>query len=198
MPSSTGSFLHKDRTASAGRFFTTIAAKEACSSAILQYKIKRSFKKFSLCVCVLVYQRKQFFFQVVIATAKCLIICFSKRQSLNNTGQCKVETNFSFRLLKQVTFFWACVLSHFSCVQLFVTLWIVAYQAPLSMGFSRQEYWSGLPCCLPGHLPDLGIEPTSLMSPAFAGRVLTISAIWEAQAFFHNLPHSLKCYLLGQ
>ena len=54
----------------------------------------------------------------------------------------------------------------FICVQLFVTLWTAAHQAPLSMGFSRQEYWSGLPCPPPGDLPDLGIEPTTLASPA--------------------------------
>ena len=48
-----------------------------------------------------------------------------------------------------------------SCVQLFVTPWTVAYQAPLSMGFSRQEYWSGLSFPSPGGLPDPGIEPTS-------------------------------------
>ena len=64
-----------------------------------------------------------------------------------------------------------CMLSHFSCVQLFATLWIAACQAPLSMGFSRQEYWSGLPCTPPGYLPDTGIKPTSLMSPALAGRI---------------------------
>ena len=46
-----------------------------------------------------------------------------------------------------------------SRVRLFVTLWTVAYQAPLSMGFSRQEYWSGLPFPSPGDLPDPGIEP---------------------------------------
>ena len=45
-------------------------------------------------------------------------------------------------------------------------LWIVALQIPLSMGFSRQGYWSKLPCPPPGDLPDPGIEPTSLMSPA--------------------------------
>ena len=55
-----------------------------------------------------------------------------------------------------------------SCVQLFATPWTVTYQAPLSMGFSRQEYWSGLPCCPPGNLTDLGIKPESLMSPALA------------------------------
>ena len=59
-----------------------------------------------------------------------------------------------------------CMLSHFSCVQLFETLWTVA---PLFMRFSRQEYWSGLPCPSPGDLPDPGIKPRSLMSPALAG-----------------------------
>ena len=53
-----------------------------------------------------------------------------------------------------------------SCIQLFVTLWTVALQASLSMGFSNQEYWSGLPCPPPGNLPDPGIEPASLMSLA--------------------------------
>ena len=56
------------------------------------------------------------------------------------------------------------MLSHFSHVQLFVTLWIVARQAPLSMGSSRQEYWNGLPFPTPKDLPDLGMEPTSLMA----------------------------------
>ena len=54
-----------------------------------------------------------------------------------------------------------CVLSCFSCVQFFVTPWTVARQAPLSMGFCRQEYWSGLPCSPPGDLPDPGFEPSS-------------------------------------
>ena len=64
------------------------------------------------------------------------------------------------------------VLSHFSPVWLCETLWTIAHQAPLSMGFSRQEYWSGLPCPPPGDLPNPGIEPTSLMSPALAGSSL--------------------------
>ena len=54
-----------------------------------------------------------------------------------------------------------CTLSCFSRVRLCVTLWTVAHQAALSVGFSRQEYWSGLPCPPPGDLPDLGIEPAS-------------------------------------
>ena len=54
-----------------------------------------------------------------------------------------------------------CVLSCFSRVWLIVTLWTVARQAPLSVGFSRQEYWSGLPCPPPRDLPDPGMEPMS-------------------------------------
>ena len=54
-----------------------------------------------------------------------------------------------------------CVLSHFSRVRLFATLWTVAHHAPLSMGFSRQECWSGLPCLPLGDLPDPGIKSRS-------------------------------------
>ena len=74
----------------------------------------------------------------------------------------------------------ACVLSRFSHVRLFATSWTVALQAPLSVGLSRQEYWSGLPSPPPGDLPDPGIEPVYLMSPASAGRFFTTSAAWEA------------------
>ena len=59
------------------------------------------------------------------------------------------------------------MLSCSSHVRIFATLWTVARQAPLSMGFSRQEYWSGLPCPPPGGLPDPGIEPVSLTSLAW-------------------------------
>ena len=59
------------------------------------------------------------------------------------------------------------------------TPWTVTYQALLSMGFSRQEYWSGLPCPPPGDLPNPGIRPISLMSPALAGGLFTASATWE-------------------
>ena len=58
------------------------------------------------------------------------------------------------------------MLCHFSHVQLFVTPWTVACQAPLSLGFSQQEYCSELPCPPPGHLPDPGTEPMSPTSPA--------------------------------
>ena len=59
----------------------------------------------------------------------------------------------------------ACMLSHFSRVQLFVTLWTVAHPTPLSIGFCRQDCWSVLPCPLPGHLPNRGIKPTSPETP---------------------------------
>ena len=74
----------------------------------------------------------------------------------------------------------ACRLSHFSHVQLFTTPWTAARQAPLSMGFSRQESWSGLPCPPPGDLPDSGIKPEFLISSALAGWFFTTSAPWEA------------------
>ena len=62
-------------------------------------------------------------------------------------------------------------------------------QAPLSLEFSRQEHWSGLPCPPPGDLPDAGIKPVSFTSPALAGRFFSASATWEAQLvvyFFFN------------
>ena len=71
------------------------------------------------------------------------------------------------------------MLSRFSRVQLCVTPWAVAHQAPPSVGFSRQEYWDVLPCPSPGHLPHPGTEPTSLTFPALAGGLFTKSAIWE-------------------
>ena len=69
-----------------------------------------------------------------------------------------------------------CVNCCFIPARLFATLWTVTWQAPLSMGFSRQECWSGLPFPLPGDLPVSGLEPASLMSPAVAG------------GFFTNVP----------
>ena len=71
---------------------------------------------------------------------------------------------------------YARVLSHFSRVRLFATLWTVARQAPLSTGFSRQESWSGLPCPPPGNLPNPGIKPASLTS---ADRFFTAGATWK-------------------
>ena len=72
------------------------------------------------------------------------------------------------------------------------------------MGFSRQEYWSGLPCPPPGDLPDPGIEPAPLISPALAGRFFTTSATREACAFpnIYNWgppnPHSWSIWRIGE
>ena len=74
-----------------------------------------------------------------------------------------------------------CYCWRFSRVRLYVNPGTVALQAPLSLRFSRQEYWSRLPCPPPGALPNPGIKPTSLMSPALAGGFFTTSATWEAQ-----------------
>ena len=82
---------------------------------------------------------------------------------------------------------WA--LGCFSYVQLFLTPWTVPQQAPLSMGFSRQEYWSELPCPPPRDLPDPGIETMSLMSPALVGGFLTTSTSWEAHICVYMYIH---------
>ena len=68
------------------------------------------------------------------------------------------------------------VLNCISRVRLCTTMWTVACQAPLSVGFCRQEYWSGLTFPPPGDLPNPGIKPASLISPALAGGFFTPSA----------------------
>ena len=74
-----------------------------------------------------------------------------------------------------------CVLSRFSRVRLFVTPWTVACQAPLSKGFSKQEYWSGLPCAPPGDLPHPGIKPVSPYISCIGRGFFITRATWEAQ-----------------
>ena len=69
---------------------------------------------------------------------------------------------------------------HAKLLQLCPTPWTIAFQATLSMGVSRQEYWSRLPCTPPGDLPNPGTELMSLISPALAGGFFTTSATWEA------------------
>ena len=87
---------------------------------------------------------------------------------------------------------YACILSRFNCVRLCETLWTIAHQAPLSMGFPRQEYWSGLQCPAPEDLPNPGIEPVSLMSSALAGRFFTTSAMQEAHTFYIKCIYTYK------
>ena len=85
-----------------------------------------------------------------------------------------------------------CVRS-FSCIQLFEAPWTIARQAPLSIGFTRQEYWSGLPFPTLGDLPDPGNKPASLASPALAGRFFTTEPLGKPMPslrpfFINSLP----------
>ena len=86
----------------------------------------------------------------------------------------------------------ACVLSHFSHVQLFATLWAITPQVPLTRGFSRQEHWSALPCPPPGDLPDPGIKPKSFLSLALGGRFFITRATWEAQGWEDEMANGLE------
>ena len=102
----------------------------------------------------------------------------------------KMETNHkmgesSFQKISKI------VLFMLSCVQLFATPSTVTHQAPLSMGFSRQEYWSGLPFPPPRDLPDPGIEPAFLRSPALSGRFFTTSATWKAPNSTVSIPYKV-------
>ena len=85
--------------------------------------------------------------------------------------------------------FYGLVCCMFSHVQIFVTPWIVARQIPLSMGFPRQEYWSGLPFPTPGDLPDSEIELASLATPALAGRFFTTAPCMVLAFIFKSLTH---------
>jgi len=100
-----------------------------------------------------------------------------RKRDLLRITQKVVELGFD---LKCVWLKVLCVLSRFSHVRFCATPWAAARQNSLSMGFSNQEHWSGLPCPPPGNLPDPGIKLTSLMSPALAGGFFTTSATWEA------------------
>ena len=89
------------------------------------------------------------------------------------------------------------MLSRFSRVQLFVTPWTVAYQVTLSVGFSRQEYWSGLSCSPPGDLLDPGIKPGSLTSPALAGGFFTPNITDALYSKSNNLFQPVSAVLQG-
>ena len=78
----------------------------------------------------------------------------------------------------------SCVKLCISYVKLFATPGTIAHQAPLSLGFCRQKYWSGLPCPWPGDLPHPGIKPRSLMSPVLAVGFFDSNATWEAHYFY--------------
>ena len=95
------------------------------------------------------------------------------RQVRVRVGRTQGRWNNSGKILKRYLRDRSCYcLVAKSCLT-FGTPWTVAYQAPLSSGFSRQEYWSGLPFPSPGDLPNPGIEPISPVSPVLAGRFIT-------------------------
>ena len=93
-------------------------------------------------------------------------------------GYCAIKKVFDGLLL---------LLSHFSHVQLFSAVWTLAYQVPLSVGFSRQKHWSGFPCPPPGVPPDSRIKPTSLTFPALTGGSLPLALpgkpLWRAAEY---------------
>ena len=85
-----------------------------------------------------------------------------------------------------------------SCFWLFATPWTAARQAPLSVGFSRQEDWSGLPCPPPGDLPDPGIEPLSRTGPAVAGGLFTAGATWVQRGVKEGPEKTLSFTLFSE
>ena len=107
----------------------------------------------------------------------------------NFRRNCQTSVNHGFTILHSCKL--CCAVT--SVVSDPLTPWTVTLWAPLSMGFFRQGYWSGLPCPPPGNLPDLGIKPTSLMSPALAGGFFTVSSTWEA--LLHSYQHYMKLQL---
>ena len=91
---------------------------------------------------------------------------------------------WSFEFERVTKIVWL-LLSCFSHVQLFAILWTVAHQAPLSRGFSRQEYWSGLPCPSPGNLPNPGNKPVSPVYPALLANSLLLKPLGKPISCLH-------------
>ena len=123
------------------------------------------------------------------------MFCSLKCNSKANMNFFFLVHDFTDRRLALSVCVCVCVCAHalscFSQFQLFVTLWSVARQVPLPMGFSRQEYCIRFPFPSPGNLAYPGIEPGSLMSPALADGFFTTSATWEAPVDVSNLRHML-------
>ena len=121
------------------------------------------------------------------------------RRPIYCSGRKSDQTADSSQLRRQVELLsspWQCMPARsLQLCQLFMTLSIVAHQAPLSGTFSRPEYLSGLPCSSPGDLPDPGIEPTSLMSPALAnGFFNTSTTHLGSAALSEGVGNKLCCF----
>ena len=114
-------------------------------------------------------QKFQAFYNWIIHPVK------GKKDELFSKISLKFEKMNQDQFIFSFDFMHACVLSCFSHIQLFVILWTVACQGPLSMGFSRQEYWSGLPSPPPGDLPNPGIEPRPPVTLALQADFLLLS-----------------------
>ena len=119
-------------------------------------------------------------------------VCCKHDSTFNKQGCFFLFTQLSINCQRQ-SMWCACMLSRFSCVQLFATPWTVACQAFLSMGFSRQEYWRGLLCPPPQNLPDPEIEPGSPASTALQADSVPLSHLgrWEMLLSWweHGIPH---------
>ena len=114
-------------------------------------------------VLVILWKKPMLFSVLQLSISLWTEICYTlKDQSLENGLLC------IFQAIGNILYF--------SLIQVFATPWAVALQAPLSVGFSRQEYWSGLTFPSPGDLPHPGIEPMSLVSPALVGEFFTTGA----------------------
>ena len=143
--------------------------------------------------CVLVSERSQceratcciIINGIVVVTVQLLSCVWLFETPLTVTHQAPLSSTVS----------WCCVLSCFSCVRLFAALWIIACQAPLFKGFSRQECWSGLPFPPPGNHPNPGIKPVSLTSPVLAGGFFTTSTILSPEVCSDSCPLSRWRYL---
>ena len=125
------------------------------------------------------------------ATKLCPVLCDPLDCSIPGSLTCRVSQSFvrfmsvdlvmlSNHLISSNPQLSVCLLSCFSCVRLFGTLWTVAHQVPLSVGFFRWEYGVGCHFLLQGIFPTQGPNPQSLMSPALEGRFCNASAAWES------------------
>ena len=91
-----------------------------------------------------------------------------------------------------------CVVGGHSAVSSSAIPWTIACQAPLSMEFSRQEYWSGMPFSSPGDLPDSGTEPMSLLSPALVGRFLITVLPGKPRTYCYLCSNQLLLHLVSR
>ena len=150
-----------------------------------------NFLKRTISIYIPIYTHTHTHILLVLFLWKTLA-CISKHREILTSScvipQIRAAYTQHFNKCPSINFLGICVmLTCFSRVQLFATLWTIACQSPLSMGFSRQEYRSRLSCPSPGYLSDPGIKPTSLTSLAFAGVFFSpLAPPWEK--IIHQCP----------